>query len=152
MGNFLRCNGLSIALTALFAFSIAGQALFGWRAFVDEQHGHDLRGVGFLAYLGTGHFLSATFENWESEFLQMLVFVLLTAILIQRGSPESRKLGENPQDEVPGAEVAPADAPWPIHRGGLLLALYSHSLSIALGLLLGLSFILHLKGSATHMN
>ncbi len=151
--RLLRDNGLAIALAILFALSIAGQAVFGWRAFLEEQHSHHLPAIGFLAYLGTGHFLSATFENWESEFLQMMVYIVLTALLIQRGSPESRDPdGPNPVDEVPDPSRAGPDAPWPVHRGGLVLRLYSHSLSIALGLLFVLSFGMHLIGSARRMS
>ena len=47
--------------------------------------------VGYVRYLTTGHFVEATFENWESEFLQMAAFVLLTAVLVQKGSAESKK-------------------------------------------------------------
>jgi hypothetical protein len=67
--RLLRDNGLSIALLALFLVSIGGQVIFGWRAFLEEQQEHGLQGVGLGGYLATGHFLSATFENWESETL-----------------------------------------------------------------------------------
>ena len=153
MRRFLKNNGLSVALFVLFAFSFAGQALAGWRALAEELHFHNQPAIGFADYLTTGHFLSATFENWESEFLQMSVYVLLTAVLIQKGSSESRKPGEaNPEDEMPDGHHADPDAPWPVHRGGLLLRLYSHSLSIALLTLFVLSFWLHVIGSTQRSN
>lgn len=103
MRDILRNNGLSLALLALFLASIVGQALAGWYALGEElaipnQPAPDLR-----TYLATGHFLSATFENWESEFLQMTVYVVLTAVLIQKGSPESRSPDESRRSRLPAA-------------------------------------------------
>ena len=93
------------------------------------------------------------FENWESEFLQMAAYVLLTVFLFQKGSSESKKPDEkNPEDESPSTKSSDPGAPWPVHRGGLLLKLYSHSLSIALVMLLLASFWLHLAGSTRRMN
>ena len=153
MRRFLRDNGLSIALFALYFVSLVGQALAGWRALAEELRSHVLPPVGLIEYLTTGHFLSATFENWESEFLQMSVYVLLTAVLVQKGSSESKKPDEaNPEDEAPDGHDADPDAPWPVHRGGLLLRFYSHSLSIALLALFALSFWLHLAGSTRRLN
>jgi hypothetical protein len=102
MRQFLRNNGLSITLFALFLISFIGQALTGWRAHVEELHLHQLPEIGLIDYLTTGHFISATFENWESEFLQMAAYVLLTVFLFQKGSPESKRPDEpNPEDEPP---------------------------------------------------
>jgi hypothetical protein len=151
--SFLRNNGLSIALFALFLVSIIGQMVTGWLALGEELQFHGLPPVGFSEYLTTGHFLSSTFENWESEFLQMSVYVLLTSVLVQKGSLESRKIdGPNPEDEVPDKEHAKPNAPWPVRRGGLILKLYSHSLSIAFISLFVLSFWLHLAGSTRRAN
>jgi hypothetical protein len=71
-------HGLSIVLIGLFVFSMAGQIWAGWYAHNDEQIDHGQPTVGLVEYLGTGHFGEATFENWESEFLQMSFYVLLT--------------------------------------------------------------------------
>jgi hypothetical protein len=153
MRQFLRDNGLSITLLLLFLVSIIGQMVAGWRAHAEELRIHELAPLTFAAYLTTGHFLSATFENWESEFLQMSAYVLLTAVLVQKGSPESKKTDEpNPEDDEPAKQRGEPDAPWPVHRGGLLLRLYSHSLSIALIALFVLSFSLHLAGSTRRSN
>jgi hypothetical protein len=153
MRQFLRNNGLSVTLFVLFLISLIGQAIAGWRAHAEELRIHDLAPIGLGTYLTTGHFISATFENWESEFLQMAVYVLLTAFLFQKGSPESKKPGEaNPEDEPPHNQREERDAPWPVHRGGLILKLYSHSLSLALVVLFLLSFGLHLAGSTRRAN
>jgi hypothetical protein len=153
MRQFLRNNGLSVTLFALFLVSLVGQAVAGWKTYAEQLRLHDLPPIEFVAYLATGHFISAVFENWESEFLQMAVYVLLTVFLIQKGSPESKNPDDdNPEDEPPHKRRGEPDAPWPVHRGGLLLKLYSHSLSIALVSLFLLSFWLHLAGSTRRMN
>jgi hypothetical protein len=153
MRQFLRDNGLSVTLFALFLISLIGQAVTGWRAHAAELRLHDLPAIGFLPYLTSGHFISAVFENWESEFLQMAMYVVLTIFLFQKGASESKKPDEdNPEDEAPSAHRNDPDAPWPVHRGGLLLKLYSHSLSIALAALFLASFWLHLAGSTRRMN
>jgi hypothetical protein len=98
MRRFLRDNGLSVTLFALFVISLVGQALTGWRAHAKELRLHELPAIGFTDYLASGHFISAVFENWESEFLQMAAYVLLTIFLFQKGAFESKKPDEpNPR-------------------------------------------------------
>jgi hypothetical protein len=153
MRRFLHDNGLSITLFVLFLIALTAQALTGWRAHAEELRLHELPAIGFPAYLASGHFISAVFENWESEFLQMAAYVVLTIFLVQKGASESKKPDEdNPEDETPENCRNDPDAPWPVHRGGLLLKLYSHSLSIALVMLFVLSFWLHLVGSTRRTN
>ena len=102
-----------------------------------------------LQYLGTGAFLEATFENWESEFLQMGMYVILTVFLFQKGSSESKPMGRDaPQDEDPRHAQLKAATPWPVRRGGWVLKLYEHSLSIMFLLLFLASFALHAVGGA----
>ena len=106
--------------------------------------------IGFIAYLGTGHFLSATFENFESEFLQMAMYVTFTVGLRQIGSAESKSLDE--EEEVDREPVPSPDAPWPVKKGGFWLKFYSHSLSICFFTLFAVSWVLHLYGSWVHHN
>jgi hypothetical protein len=148
MREILRNNGLSLTVFALFLASLVGQVFAGWYALGEELAIHGRAAPDLYDYLFSGHFLSATFENWESEFLQMAVYVVLTAWLIQKGSPESR----NP-DESPDGPCDPGpSAPWPVRKGGVWLWLYAHSLSITLLVLFGLSFWLHLLGSTRRAN
>lgn len=149
--KWLRDNGLTLALLGLFAASLFGQAWTGWLAHAEDQARHGEAVGGLFAYLSGGEFLSALFENWESEFLQMWAFVMLTAYLIQKGSPESRKPDEeNPQDRDPRLDERKPDAPWPVRAGGLVRVVYSHSLGIALLALFIASFVLHWVNSARH--
>jgi hypothetical protein len=145
--NWLRDNGLTIALMTLFAISIVGHALAGWSSNNEDRLEHGQAAIALLAYLGSGEFMSTVFENWESEFLQMAIFVVLTAYLFQRGSPES----DDP-DVAPAARKAATTrdlkaARRRIHGGELVVWLYSKSLGIAMTLLFAASFVLHLIGS-----
>ncbi len=104
---------------------------------------------GLLQYLETGDFLEATFENWGSEFLQMGMYVVLTAFLFQRGSSESKPVDEAaPQDEDPAAQADRAGAPAPVRHGGWVLRLYENSLAALFLILFLASVALHALGGA----
>ncbi|MBC8083962.1 MAG: hypothetical protein H7Z21_12185 [Hymenobacter sp.] len=145
--RFLYENGLLLVGTVLVGGTLAGQALTGWHDYNADLEQLRLPLLTLGQYLGSGHFLEATFENWESEFLQMGVFVLLTIWLRQKGSSESKKLYEaeavdqEPDPNKPGA-------PGPVRRGGWPLALYKNSLTIAFFLLFLGSAWLHARGGA----
>lgn len=153
MRRILRENGLSIVFGLLFVLVLIGQAVVGMYAYNDEQQQHGQPIVDFIGYLGSSHFLEATMENWESEFLQMFAFVVLTACLFQKGSAESKKLDEEePVDRDPRKSRNKKDAPWPVRKGGLILKLYENSLSLAFLLLFVMAFALHAVGGAGEYN
>src|SRR5690348_260334 len=109
-----RENGLSIVLLASFVFTLVGQSVAGHRQYNEEQSAHGGAPIGFVDYLRGSHFMSATMENWESEFLQMFVFVLLTVGLYQKGSAESKDPYESSEvDRDPRKSTNP-HAPWPV--------------------------------------
>jgi hypothetical protein len=157
MRRFFRENGLSFAAFGLFAVCLIGQFVTGLHEYNSEQEEHRQPTVSAADYVRSGHFFEVTFENWESEFLQMAAFVVLTAMLYQKGSPESKKLDEKEEvDEDPREALRSpqkrANAPWPVRRGGFVLKLYEHSLSLALTLLFVMSFTLHAIGGAANYN
>src|SRR5687768_14740648 len=130
--NRLKNNALSLVMFGAFLLFWVGHSLAGWRHYNEEQRRHDDPTVSWSAYVRSGDFLESTFENWESEFFQMAAFVILSAFLVQKGAAESKKPdGDEEHDAEPQENVEP-DSPMPVHRGGMALALYSHSLSIAL--------------------
>jgi uncharacterized protein DUF6766 len=138
----LRENSLTLAMLTFFALSLGGQILAGWAEFNREQAQDGAAQIDLPHYLTTGHFGEAVFENWESEFLQMGVLVILTARLRQKGSPESKSLhGQEPVDREP--DQARPGAPWPVRVGGLVSILYSHSLGLGLLTLFAVCFVLH---------
>lgn len=145
----LRENGLTIVLIVATVTTLAGMMATGFSVYNDELTRHHQPGVSLATYLASGHFLSALFENWESEFLQMSAYVALTAFLFQRGSAESKDPdGSAEQDDDPDARAGNADAPLPVRLGGLSASLYAYSLGIALFVLFLLSFAFHLQHSA----
>jgi hypothetical protein len=152
MRRLWRHHGLSLTLFGLFLLCALGQSVAGHRHYTAEQQAHGYPALSYLAYLRTGHFVEALAENWESEFLQMAAYILLTVGLRQKGAPESKKLDtEEPVDADPRRSTDPR-APWPVRRGRFLLALYAHSLTLALGTLFALSFLLHAVGGVRHYN
>jgi hypothetical protein len=143
--SFLYKNSLSLVFLLLFMGSLGGQAYTGWAEHNEFLGEHRQLPTGFWEYLQSGHFLQATFENWESEFFQMALFVILTVFLRQIGSSESKEVEAEVVDK---SQLAPkADSPWPVKKGGVWLAIYKHSLSIALMLLFVFSFAVHAYGS-----
>jgi uncharacterized protein DUF6766 len=150
--SWLKRNGMSVAMFSLFAISLIGQIVAGHRTHNEDQSEHGQPAIGVTEYVRSGHFVEAVFENWESEFLQMAAFVFLSAVLYQKGSPESRKLGGEPELDAEPSREKKEDSPWPVHRGGLLLRLYEHSLTIALLALFAISFLLHAQGGAREYN
>ncbi|MBO9659864.1 MAG: hypothetical protein J7527_13675 [Chitinophagaceae bacterium] len=146
MRTYIRNNGLSIAFGLLFLMALVAQWLTGFCEYNKERKEEGQTEVSLAKYSTSGHFIQSTFENWESEFLQMALFVLMTISLRQKGSSESKKLeGEESVDKEPDPNKK--NAPWAVRKGGWILAIYKHSLTIALLILFLLSFILHLYGS-----
>ena len=153
IGKWAKEHGLLLANIGLFVVFFGGMVLSGASTYSDEQMAHGEPAVTVLQYLGTGNFLEATFENWESEFLQMGMYVILTVFLFQKGSSESKPMGQTaPQDEDPRQAKLKESTPWPVRRGGWVLTLYEHSLSIMFLLLFLASFILHAVGGTDDYN
>lgn len=151
MKKFFKNNGLSIVFFLLFVGSFVGQVHFGIEEYNKERMEEGLKPLPLSSYFSSGHFVESTFENWESEFFQMALFIWLAIFLYQKGSSESKKFDGT--DEV-DREPSPTrkDAPWPVRKGGLILKFYKHSLTLVLVLLFILSFVAHLYGSLKDEN
>jgi hypothetical protein len=153
MRRVLRENGLSIVLVLLFLIFWVGQSIAGHREHNNEQREHGQQEVSFGSYLRSAHFWEATAENWESEFFQMFGYVILTAMLYQKGSSESKNPDEpEPVDKEPRPGRRKRNAPWPVRRGGLILKFYEHSLSLAFLLFFLTTFTLHAVSGAAEYN
>jgi hypothetical protein len=135
MREFFRHNGLSIAFLALFIAAIVGQAIAGHADFNEDQLRHGDAEVSLGRYVLSSEFATAVLENWQSEYLQFTLFILLTVWLIQRGSPESKELhkagAESDEDQLVG-EHANEDSPGWARARGLRLRLYENSLLIVM--------------------
>lgn len=151
MKKWLYHNSLSVVFLLLFLFGLAGQIYFGLLEYNKDLQEWGGKTVSLGQYLQSGHFIEATFENWESEFLQMGLLVWFTIFLRQKGSSESKDIEKpNEVDRMPSAERK--GAPWPVRKGGIWLKLYKNSLTISLFLLFAASFVLHVYGSLHDAN
>jgi Domain of unknown function (DUF6766) len=149
MREWLRDHGLLIANLALFVIFFGCMVLSGVRVYNSNQIEHGEQPVSLGGYLSSGDFVEATFENWESEFLQMGMYVVLTAFLFQKGSSESKPIGQPaPQDEDPREAAARPGAPWPVRRGGWVLKVYENSLAGLFFLLFFAAVVGHAIGGA----
>lgn len=148
--SFLKRNGLLIAFLTFTLLTLAEQIYTGWQVHNEERIEKKFLAYDFSHYLTSGHFLQTTFENWESEFLQMGMYVVMTVFLFQQGSAESKSLDEPEQvDRTPQPHK---DAPWPVKQGGIILTIYQNSLSLVFILLFISSFLLHAHGTMLQMN
>jgi hypothetical protein len=151
--SFVRRNALGLVTFAFFIVLVVGQVLAGHDAYNTEQLAHGGSTVSIGTYVGTGHFWEALFENWESEFLQMAAYVLLTVFLIQKGSAESKDPDRHePVDDDPRNADLRKPVPWPIRRGGIWLRLYENSLFLAFAVLFLASIVGHALGGVADYN
>ncbi|GAA3339219.1 hypothetical protein GCM10017714_13800 [Curtobacterium pusillum] len=151
--SWARRNGLFLANAIVFLLCFAGMVLAGWRVSEHDAVLHGQAVESLWGFLTSGDFAEATFENWESEFLQMGSYVVLTTFLFQKGSSESKSLDEDaPQDADPREHADDAGAPWPVRRGGLALVLYENSLLILFTVLFAGSVVGHVIGGAAAYN
>ena len=142
-------NNLTIVLLVLFALCLVGHAYSGWLTYNDEQEEHGQPQVGLSEFLRSSEFGETIFENWESEFLQMMMYIVLTVFLYQKGSSESKKHdGTDEVEEDPEAHRDDPDAPGPVKAGGWRLKIYKSSLSLAFALLFLISFVGHAAAGA----
>ncbi|NIJ36307.1 hypothetical protein FHR22_000956 [Sphingopyxis panaciterrae] len=146
--RLFRNNSLTVVLLLLFGATIVGQWLTGWQVATADASQHGRAAMSLMGYTQSPEFLSSVFENWESEFLQMSAYVVLTAMLIQRGSSESKDPDSPPRDADLAAQASKPGAPAILRKGRLARALYARSLGIALFLLFLFSFVMHWTQSA----
>lgn len=136
MRTFLRDNSLSLVFLAFFLAALSGQAFAGWHEYNNEAVTHHDEPVALGRYLVSSAFGNAVMENWQSEYLQFTLYVLLTVWFVQRGSPESKELDkvgtESDEDQCVG-EHARTDSPRWARARGVRLWVYSNSLVLVMG-------------------
>jgi hypothetical protein len=135
MRRFLRENGLSLVFLTFFLLAVVAQAFAGWHEFNNEATAHSEATISLGRYLTSSSFGNAVLENWQSEYLQFTLYILLTVWFLQRGSPESKELGkaggESDEEQLVGEHAKPDSPAW-ARTGGLKTRLYSNSLVIAM--------------------
>lgn len=143
MRRVLRDHGLSIAFGVLFLAALAGQSVAGYADYAERQSEHAAAVPGFWSYVFSSDFLVDVAENWQSEFLQFFLFILATIWLVQRGSPESKKSGDEgvgTDEEQKVGAYADDDSPAWARARGVRRMLFSNSLLFAMGLIFVLSW------------
>ncbi|KAB8181632.1 DUF6766 family protein [Microbispora catharanthi] len=144
MKRLVRDNALALCFLLLFLATLAGQSVAGTAAFNEEQVANGGSSVTWAEYVTSSSFAVDVAENWQSEYLQFFLYILITVWLIQRGSPESKKRGEegleSDAEQKVGPHAAPGSPAWAA-ADGWRKTVFSHSLGIAMGLLFLLSWL-----------
>ncbi len=133
--GFLRANALSLAFGTLFLVTLVGQAISGTADFNAQQVANGLEPVSLLEYVTSSSFGVDVMENWQSEYLQFFLYIFATVWLVQRGSSESKKPGEEGPESDEEQKVgrhATEDSPRWARIGGWRTKVYSQSLLIVM--------------------
>ena len=109
--RFLYENGLALFFGAIFLLALAGQAFAGWHSYNVDQAAHSSPELSLVRYLTSSSFAVAVTENWQSEYLQFTLYILVTVWLLQKGSPESKPLGEEGHESEEEERAGRARAP-----------------------------------------
>jgi hypothetical protein len=139
--GFLRANALSLAFGGLFVATLVGQAFSGAADYNAQQIADGLEPASLLEYVTSSSFGVDVMENWQSEYLQFFLYIFGTVWLVQRGSAESKKPGEEGPESDEEQRIgrhADEESPEWARTGGWRTTVFSRSL----GLLMGSLFLL----------
>jgi hypothetical protein len=134
----LRDHGLSIFFGVIFLLALGGQTLTGLADFNNQRRTQGRETVSYAHYVTSSDFAVDVAENWQSEYLQFLLYIVATTWLLQRGSPESKEVGDEgleSDEKQKVGEHADADSPRWAAVGGFRTWLYSRSLALFMGAL-----------------
>jgi hypothetical protein len=137
-------HALSIFFGVLFLGSLLGQSLFGLAEYNEQQVSHDSPPVSYWEFVTSSEFIVDVAENWQSEYLQFFLFIIATIWLVQKGSTESKKPGDDgigtDKEQLIG-RYARDDSPAWAKAGGLREVVYSNSLLLVMGAIFVLSWL-----------
>jgi hypothetical protein len=138
MRRWIRDNSLSLFFLVVFLAALVGQAIAGHALHNDDAIAHHSSTMSFWRYIVSSDFGNAVMENWQSEYLQFMLFMLATIWLIQRGSPESKPPGqagtESDREQKIGPHADEGSPRW-AKTGGLRTFVYSNSLLIVMSII-----------------
>jgi len=153
--RFIRNNALSLLFALLFLSALVGQAFAGHAEENEQLMQHGQPPVGFGEFIFSSQFLVDVAENWQSEYLQFFLFIFATIWLVQRGSPESKKPGDegvgSDQEQKVGRFAEPDSPAW-ASVGGFRQSLYSNSLLLVMGVIFLLSWLAQSLAGTVVMN
>ena len=142
--SFWRDNSLSLVFGGLLLLTLAGQSLWGVTLYNEEARTAGLQEISLWRYVTSSGFAVDVSENWQSEFLQFVLYIFFTVWLVQRGSSESKKPGdegrESDEQQKLGTHVTPDSPAW-ARAGGWRTRVYSHSLVLAMAVIFLLSWM-----------
>ena len=144
MRRFVRECSLSLFFGTIFLVALVGQAVSGWKQHNAQQFADGQAQTDLLGYLASPGFAVDVAENWQSEYLQFLLYILVTVWFVQKGSPESKELDRPGRESDRAQKVgvhAVADSPAWAKAGGWRLRLYSSSLVLVMGLVFTVSWV-----------
>lgn len=142
MRTFIRDNSLSLFFLVIFFAALVGQAFAGWAQFNNEQMASGLAEIGFGRYLTSADFAVDVTENWQSEYLQFLLYILATVFFFQKGSPESpARIGLGTDKEQKLGHHALDDSPAWAKAGGVRTSIFSWSLTIVMASIFVVSWL-----------
>ncbi|MFD8528701.1 DUF6766 family protein [Streptosporangium canum] len=144
MKRFVRENALSLFFLVAFVLALVGQSFAGNAAANDRLLSEGGAPISWSQYVTSSDFAVDVAENWQSEYLQFLLFILATVWLVQRGSPESKKPGEEGREsdaeQKTGRHATPGSPEW-ARATGLRQTLYGNSLGVLMGVIFVLSWL-----------
>ncbi len=151
----VRPIGLGLFFGVLFLLALAAQSLSGWMDFNEEQTAARLLPISYLDYVTSASFATDVTENWQSEYLQFLLFLMVTVWLVHRGSTESKELDEvgreSDEEQLVGRHARPDSPAW-AKANGWRRSLYSHSLAWVMGLIFLASWAVQLIAGRAAFN
>ena len=151
----IRDNALSLAFGLLFVLALAGQSIAGWFDNNEQLAEHGQPAESFGAFVTSSEFIVDVAENWQSEFLQFFLFIAATIWLVQRGSPESKKPGDeglgSDEEQLVGAH-AQSDSPSWAKARGIRQMIFSNSLLLVMGAVFALSWLAQSLAGTVVMN
>jgi hypothetical protein len=143
-GGWVRDNGISLFFGAIFLAALVGQAFSGWAQYNNEQVADGLSTISLASYLTSASFGVDVVENWQSEYLQFLLYIWATVWFIQHGSPESKTPGEEgketAKDQKLGSAALVGSPQW-AKAGGWRTTVFSNSLVLVMGGIFLLSWL-----------
>ena len=136
--RFVRDHSLSLFFLVLFLAALVGQAIAGHTLHNEDAMAHQGTTMTFWRYIVSSDFGNAVMENWQSEYLQFMLFMLATIWLVERGSPESKPLDkqgrESDKEQSVGEHARPDSPDWAKPKG-IKTYVYSNSLLIVMSII-----------------
>ncbi|MEU7853953.1 DUF6766 family protein [Nonomuraea sp. NPDC049141] len=140
----IKENGLSLTFLVMFLLALGGQAIAGLALFNDQQLVDGGEPVSIFKYVASSDFAVDVAENWQSEYLQFFLYIMVTVWLVQKGSPESKKVDDagpgSDEEQLVGRHARPDSPTW-AKVGGIRRQVYSNSLGLVMGLVFVLSWL-----------